>query len=115
SVALADRAGKLLEEMVPSIRTTAELVQEISTASHEQTNGLDQISTTMVQLSQTTQMNASASEELSSTAEQTNAQAVQLQELIQFFKVAGGSLHEAVARPESSRRERFASYAHQAI
>ncbi|KAF0813949.1 Methyl-accepting chemotaxis protein III [Andreprevotia sp. IGB-42] len=91
SVTLAERAGTLLDQMVPSIRKTADLVQEISAASREQTSGLDQINTAVSQLAQTTQMNASASEELSSTSEEMSAQAIQLQEMIRFFKVSGAS------------------------
>ena len=43
----------------------------------------------MVQLSQTTQQNASSSEELAATAEEMSAQAEQLQETMSFFKLAG--------------------------
>ena len=43
----------------------------------------------MVQLNQITQQNATASEELSSTAEEMNGQAEQLQQLMEFFTVAG--------------------------
>jgi len=83
---LAERAGGLLDELLPSIRRTADLVQEISSASREQTAGLEQINTAVSQLSQTTQMTASASEELSSTSEEMSSQAVQLQELVAYFK-----------------------------
>ncbi|WP_187359874.1 methyl-accepting chemotaxis protein [Chitinolyticbacter meiyuanensis] len=92
SVTLAERAGTLLDQMVPSIRKTADLVQEISAASSEQTTGLEQINTAVTQLAQTTQMNASASEELSSTAEEMSAQAIQLQEMIGFFRIAHSTL-----------------------
>ncbi|GAA5784228.1 methyl-accepting chemotaxis protein [Chitiniphilus shinanonensis] len=87
SVSLSERAGQLLDQMVPSIRKTADLVQEISAASREQAGGLEQINAAIGQLAQTTQMNASAAEELSSTAEEMSAQAAQLQELIGFFRV----------------------------
>jgi len=86
SVSMAERAGSLLGDMVPSISRTADLVQEISAASREQTSGLEQINAAISQLTQTTQANASASEELSSTAEEMSSQAVQLQEMVQFFK-----------------------------
>jgi methyl-accepting chemotaxis protein len=85
SVTLAERAGKLLDELVPSIKKTADLVQEISSASKEQTTGLNQINTSVSQLSQTTQSTASASEELSSTSEEMSAQALRLQETIRYF------------------------------
>lgn len=86
SVDQAENAGKLLDDMVPSIGKTADLVKEIAAASAEQRGGLEQINSAIVQLSQTTQANASASEELSATAEEMSAQAIQLQELMQFFK-----------------------------
>ena len=93
SVDQAENAGKLLEAMVPSIGKTADLVKEIAAASAEQRGGLEQINSAILQLSQTTQANASASEELSATAEEMSAQAIQLQELMQFFKtVEGGRL-----------------------
>ena len=91
SVELAEKAGKLLDEMVPSIKKTSDLVQEISAASQEQASGLSQINTAMSQLSQTTQQNASSSEELAATAEEMSGQAEQLQQTIAFFKVQGAT------------------------
>ena len=92
SVTLAERAGGLLDELLPSIRRTADLVQEISSASREQTAGLEQINTAVSQLSQTTQMTASASEELSSTSEEMSSQALQLQEMVAYFKTGSESI-----------------------
>ncbi|CDF82164.1 methyl-accepting chemotaxis sensory transducer [Pseudomonas knackmussii B13] len=92
SVTLAERAGTLLEKMVPSIRKTADLVQEIASASREQNTGLEQINLAVTQLAQTTQVNASASEELSSTSEEMSGQAVQLQEMIQYFRISDRGL-----------------------
>jgi methyl-accepting chemotaxis protein len=43
SVELAERAGKLLDQMVPNIRKTSDLVQEITAASEEQSAGVGQI------------------------------------------------------------------------
>ena len=76
----------LLEEMVPSIRKTSELVQEITASSKEQATGVAQINTAMSQLNQTTQQNASASEQLAATSEELSGQADQLQQSIAFFK-----------------------------
>jgi len=86
SVSRAQRAGTLLQQMVPSIRKTADLVQEISAASGEQQGGLAQINSAISQLAQVTQTNAAASEELSATSEEMSAQAAQLQVLMQFFR-----------------------------
>jgi methyl-accepting chemotaxis protein len=87
SVELAEKAGKLLTQMVPDIRKTADLVQEISAASSEQSAGLGQINSAVSQLSQTTQQNAASSEELAATSEEMSSQAEQLQQTMTFFKV----------------------------
>jgi methyl-accepting chemotaxis protein len=91
SVELAERAGNLLDAMVPSIRKTSDLVQEITAASEEQSAGVGQINAAVGQLSQTTQQNASSSEELAATAEEMSSQAEQLQQTMAFFRVAAGA------------------------
>ncbi|WP_300332176.1 methyl-accepting chemotaxis protein [Accumulibacter sp.] len=85
SVGLAEGAGALLVEMVPSIRKVSDFVREIAAASHEQSTRVGQISSAMGHLNQATQQNASASEQLAATAEELGAQAIQLQELMDFF------------------------------
>ena len=87
SVAVAEKAGQMLEKMVPDIQRTAELVQEISAASKEQNAGAAQINQAISQLDQVVQQNASAAEEVSSTAEGLAAQAQQLQDSMGFFKI----------------------------
>jgi len=104
SVTLAERAGNLLNQMVPSIRKTADLVQEISSASREQNTGLEQINLAVAQLAQTTQVNASASEELSSTAEEMSAQAIELQEMIRFFRIDAGPAQRSAPRREAAAK-----------
>ena len=91
SVELAEKAGSLLDQIVPSIRKTSDLVQEISAASQEQSTGVNQINSAITQLSQTTQQAAAASEELSATAEEMNGQAGQLTQTMGFFKVERSS------------------------
>jgi len=87
SVGVAEKAGKMLETMVPNIQRTAELVQEIAAASREQDAGAEQISKAIQQLDLVIQQNASAAEEMASTSEELNSQADQLQEIIAFFKI----------------------------
>jgi methyl-accepting chemotaxis protein len=89
SVTVAERSGQLLGELVPSIRKTADLVQEVTAASAEQSSGVAQINRAMSQVDQVTQRNAAAAEELASTAEEMAAQSEALQQLVSFFKVAG--------------------------
>jgi methyl-accepting chemotaxis protein len=91
SVELAERAGGLLDRMVPNIRKTSDLVQEITAASEEQSAGVGQINAAVAQMSQTTQQNASSSEELAATAEEMSSQAEQLQQAMAFFRLANGA------------------------
>ncbi len=90
SVKVAEEAGALLFRIVPDIQKTSQLVQEITAASNEQNSGADQINAAIQQLNQVVQQNASASEEMSSTSEELSSQAQQLQDVISFFKIAGG-------------------------
>jgi methyl-accepting chemotaxis protein len=92
SVELAEKAGTLLDQMVPNIKKTSDLVQEITAASEEQSSGVSQINMAIGQLSQTTQQNASSSEELAATAEEMSGQAEQLQQTMSFFKVGGSKV-----------------------
>ncbi len=89
SVDVAEKAGEMLQKMVPDIQKNAELVQEIAAASREQNSGAEQVNKAVQQLDQVIQQNASASEEMSSTAEELSSQAQQLQETMSFFRVDG--------------------------
>jgi len=87
STGIAEKAGTLLAQLVPNIEKTAELVQDISASSQEQSGGAGQVNKALQQLDQTIQQNASASEELASTAEELSSQSEQLQAAIAFFRV----------------------------
>ncbi|QLA20859.1 methyl-accepting chemotaxis protein [Desulfolutivibrio sulfoxidireducens] len=91
SVRVAEQAGVMLAKMVPDIKRTADLVQEIAAASEEQNSGAEQINKAIQQLDQVVQQNASASEEMASTSEELSSQAEQLQSTIAFFRVDGAS------------------------
>jgi methyl-accepting chemotaxis protein len=90
SVKVAEHSGNLLDELVPSIKKTAELVQEVAAASREQSSGVGQINKAMAQVDQVTQRNAASAEELSSTAEELASQAEALLHLMNYFKVGTG-------------------------
>jgi methyl-accepting chemotaxis protein len=89
SVAVAERAGEMLNRILPGIQKTAELVQEISAACREQDSGADQVNKAIQELDDVIQRNASASEEMASTSEQLSGQAEQLISTMAFFKVNG--------------------------
>lgn len=88
SVNIAEKAGDMLNRLIPDIERTAELVQEISAASSEQSSGSEQINRAIQQLDQVIQQNAASSEEMVSTAESLASQAEQLQTMMSFFHIA---------------------------
>ncbi|MCB9066816.1 MAG: hypothetical protein H6629_03250 [Calditrichae bacterium] len=86
-----------MAKILPDIQRTAELVQEISVASNEQSTGVDEVTKAIQQLDQVIQQNASTSEELSSMAEELSTQSVQLQDAISFFNI-GKSAQSVVSK-----------------
>ncbi|MFH2116293.1 MAG: methyl-accepting chemotaxis protein [Spirochaetota bacterium] len=104
SVDIAEKAGAMLEGMVPDIQRTADLVQEISVASREQDSGAQQINKAITQLDMVIQHNASISEEFSATSEEIASQAAmvagtagdlanqakRMQKAVAFFNLADG-------------------------
>jgi methyl-accepting chemotaxis protein len=91
SVTVAGEAGKRLDDLVPDIRRTAELIREIAAASGEQSSGAEQIATGVTRMDTVVQQNASSSEELAATAEELAGQAAKLVETIGFFRFAGSA------------------------
>jgi len=109
SMSIAEEAGKMLEQLVPDIQKTAELIQEISAASAEQNAGADQINKAIQQLDQVTQQNASAAEEMASTSEELSSQAAQLQEIVSFFNIGGAGA--GVRRVSQTQKRKIAHIA----
>jgi methyl-accepting chemotaxis protein len=87
SVSVAETAGKMLNALVPDIQKTAELVQGISAANHEQSIGAEQITLSVHQLDQIINQNMLTSEQTFATAEELAFQAEQLRDTITFFKI----------------------------
>jgi methyl-accepting chemotaxis protein len=92
SVTVAESAQVLLGQLVPSIKRTTDLVQEVAAGSSEQASGVSQINKAMLRVDQITQRTASASEELAAMAQEMSAQAEQLRSSIERFKTVRGSL-----------------------
>ncbi|UPT95299.1 methyl-accepting chemotaxis protein [Bradyrhizobium barranii subsp. apii] len=97
TVKVAREAGDMLSKLVPDIKKTAELVQEITAACREQDVGSAQINQAIQQLDKVGQQNASASEQVSSTSEELASQAEQLQSTISFFRIEHAGRGEAAA------------------
>jgi len=87
SIKANEDAGQLLVNTLPNIEKTASLIQEITAASLEQSNGANQVNSAIQQVNSVTQQNAAAAEELAASSEEMASQAEQLTELISFFKI----------------------------
>src|SRR5690606_4936319 len=87
SLPIADRSGRLLEEIVPNIQRTAKRVQEISASGLEQSNGAGQVNAAVQQLNQVVQRNAAGVEEVASGIGELTAQAEELVGVVAYFKV----------------------------
>ncbi|MCJ2091867.1 methyl-accepting chemotaxis protein [Methylobacterium sp. J-072] len=87
TVKAAQQAGEMLGRLVPDIRKTAQLVEEISAACREQDVGSTQINQAIQQLDKVTQQNASASQQVSATSEELATQAERLQATIAYFRI----------------------------
>ncbi|RAW00513.1 HAMP domain-containing methyl-accepting chemotaxis protein [Pseudochryseolinea flava] len=92
TVKAAQQSKELLLNTLPDINKTAQLVQEIAAASVEQNTGADQVNGAIQQLSQVTQGNASAAEEMSSNAEELNSQAEELKAAVSYFKLDNAAM-----------------------
>jgi methyl-accepting chemotaxis protein len=108
SVRIAERSGSLLGELLPSIRKTAELVEEVAAGSNEQATGVQQINRAMTQVDQVTERSATAAEQLASTAEEMTAQAHALRDLVSAFQ-KGSAADRATDRMLKSSGARFAN------
>lgn len=87
SVDIAENSGNLLENVIPKVKKTSILVQEISMASIEQRNGAQMVNKAILQLNDIAQQNAASAEELASNSEVFTDQAENLKKYISFFRL----------------------------
>ena len=84
---LARETAEALERIVGEVGRVTSLVQGISTASGEQTTGIDQINQGLLQISQVVQANSSTSQQSAAASKELTAQAVALREQVAGFKL----------------------------
>jgi methyl-accepting chemotaxis protein len=117
TVKVSEKAGEMLDKLVPDIQKTAELVQEITAASKEQDAGAEQINKALQQLEKVIQQNASAAEEMASTTEELTGQSDQLMSALGFFRT--GDMGQAqvgrTARPVASLNKLHEATAHGSV
>jgi methyl-accepting chemotaxis protein len=86
SVSIADRSFELLEKLLPKIKNTVDLVQEISAASAEQSSGINQVNTAIQEFAVVTQKNSLSANRLAGYSEELQKQSRDLVESIAYFK-----------------------------
>ncbi|MBX3237162.1 MAG: PAS domain-containing protein [Nitrospiraceae bacterium] len=85
---LVNQSGKTLEEIVSSVKRVTDIIAEISAASQEQAQGIDQVNKAIMQMDETTQQNAALVEETTSASQSMKDQAKELMRQVEIFKVA---------------------------
>jgi methyl-accepting chemotaxis protein len=97
---LVHDAGKTMDEVVTSVRQVADIMQEITAASAEQSAGIEQVNQAVLQMDQVTQQNAALVEEAAAAAESLQDQAQTLTELVGVFRLHAQA--ERIAVPSAS-------------
>ncbi|RRO12380.1 methyl-accepting chemotaxis protein [Pectobacterium aquaticum] len=99
---LANKAGETMQQVVGAIRQLTDTVAEISSASAEQSTGVDQVGIAVNQMDQTTQQNAALVEESAAAALSLQDQADLLVRAVSVFKVAGNQ--SSISAPQLTHR-----------
>lgn len=98
SLTIADKAAGLIKDLVPNIRRTSELVNEITAASQEQQLGINQINEAVQALGQSAQSNARVAEQVSYTASQLSSKAGALNDTASYLKIKNSVLKEITSK-----------------
>ncbi|MGY4830213.1 methyl-accepting chemotaxis protein [Sphaerotilaceae bacterium SBD11-9] len=80
-------AGATMNEIVGSVQRVTDIIGEITAAASEQSDGIGQVNTAVVQLDQMTQQNAALVEQSAAAAESLKEQAKQLAHVVATFQL----------------------------
>ena len=84
---LVDQAGLTMQEIVSSVNRVTDIISEITAASKEQIDGIDQINQAITQMDSATQQNTTRVEEAAAAAELLEEEAKNLVQLVRVFKL----------------------------
>ena len=85
---LVRRSGQTLGEIVNAVKKVSDIVAEMAAATQEQASGIEQVNKAILQMDQGTQQNAALVEQTAAASQTMREQAVQLEELMRFFRIA---------------------------
>jgi methyl-accepting chemotaxis protein len=97
-VQLVEQSTRNQQEIVESINRVGSIIGEISTASHEQSDGIEQINVAITSMDDTTQQNAALAEQTSAAAISLSEQTVEMSDMLEFFRVSAVSATSPSAR-----------------
>ncbi len=87
---LVEQAGGTMQEVVNAVKRVTDIMGEISAASTEQSQGIEQVNRAITQMDETTQQNAALVEEAAAGAESLQDQAASLSQAVAVFRTSGG-------------------------
>ena len=96
---LVSQAGSTMSEIVVSVKRVTDIMGEISVASHEQENGIEQINQAVSEMDAVTQQNAALVEEAAAAAQSLKEQSASLAETVSVFNLGSGQRRAGAARP----------------
>jgi methyl-accepting chemotaxis protein len=100
---LVAQAGATMEEVVASVQRVTDIVADISLATREQTDGIEQMNTAIMQMDQTTQQNAALVEQAAAAASAMSDQASELERLVARFRLPGDHSHHQIQHTRPPR------------
>ena len=95
---LVNEAGQTMGDIVDSIQRVTDIMGEITSASQEQTMGIEQINVAITQMDEVTQQNAALVEQAAAASQSMQEQAEALARVVGFFKTGAKG---AVTRAEA--------------
>ncbi|MDE4137727.1 CHASE3 domain-containing protein [Phaeobacter sp. QD34_24] len=101
-VDLVGKAGEALNSIVERVNHISKLVTDIAEGAVEQSTGLGEINTGVVQLDQVTQQNAAMVEQATAAGHMLNSDATKLAELVAHFKISGGGGITQLSAPKAA-------------
>jgi methyl-accepting chemotaxis protein len=104
---LVQQAGKTMEDILAAVNRVTGIMGDISSATHEQSSGIDQVNQTITHIDDVTQQNAALVEEVSASARSLEEQAGGLVGMIRQFKLvpsADGSTPPSTVRDIATAR-----------
>ncbi|MFZ6870932.1 methyl-accepting chemotaxis protein [Undibacterium sp. Di27W] len=89
---LVDEAGLTMDEVVDSVKRVTDIMSQISSASLEQTAGIEQINQAIVEMDNATQQNSALVEQVAAAAESMQDQAKKQAAVVSIFKTGASAL-----------------------